>query len=125
MLPRNAFVDTIGGDLYLDKTTENDCGTYLCTVKSLVGMEECELILSFTSPLTMNYGHGTTAAAVVIVVVDIVITIITVICYCHRKKNGEEFSNEILEVELLPHKWLSTKSDKVVSWPQDGRRAQV
>uniref|UniRef100_A0A0F8ASK5 Coxsackievirus and adenovirus receptor n=1 Tax=Larimichthys crocea TaxID=215358 RepID=A0A0F8ASK5_LARCR len=29
------FVDTIGGTLYLPDITEQDCGTYLCTVESL------------------------------------------------------------------------------------------
>lgn len=113
MLPCNAFVDTIEGDLYLGKTTENDCGTYLCTVESLVGMENCEITLNFTPPQTMSYGYEYTAAAVVTVAV----VIVAVICYCRRKKNEEEFSNE-LEYELPLSRWRST----TVSWPLE--RAQ-
>uniref|UniRef100_A0A3B4TQ83 Ig-like domain-containing protein n=1 Tax=Seriola dumerili TaxID=41447 RepID=A0A3B4TQ83_SERDU len=48
-LPHTVFADTIEGDLYLDKMTESDTVTYLCTVLSLVGIEERELILSKVS----------------------------------------------------------------------------
>uniref|UniRef100_A0A3B4TQ57 Ig-like domain-containing protein n=1 Tax=Seriola dumerili TaxID=41447 RepID=A0A3B4TQ57_SERDU len=99
-LPHTAVADTIGGDLYLDKITESDTGTYLCTVLNLVGIEECELELSFPPPLTMYYVYVTIAAAIVSVVLVI---IIAVIFHRHRKETEEEFSNEILEDELPPH----------------------
>uniref|UniRef100_A0A8P4K5F0 Ig-like domain-containing protein n=1 Tax=Dicentrarchus labrax TaxID=13489 RepID=A0A8P4K5F0_DICLA len=58
MLDPDAFVDAPEGDLYLDKITERDSGTYRCTVQNLVGMEDCELILKITSPSTVIDGHG-------------------------------------------------------------------
>ncbi|XP_078022174.1 uncharacterized protein LOC117263099 [Epinephelus lanceolatus] len=58
MLDPDAFVDAPEGDLYLDKITERDSGTYRCTVQNLVGMEDCELILKITSPSTVTDGHG-------------------------------------------------------------------
>ena len=58
MLDPDAFVDAPEGDLYLDKITERDSGTYRCTVQNLVGMEDCELILKITSPPTVIDGHG-------------------------------------------------------------------
>ncbi|KAL7399110.1 hypothetical protein ABVT39_020374 [Epinephelus coioides] len=61
MLPPDAFVDAPEGDLYLDKITERESGTYRCTVQNLVGMEDCELILKITSPSTVTDGHGPTA----------------------------------------------------------------
>lgn len=105
MLHPDAFVDTIGGTMYLPEITEQDCGTYLCTVESLVGMKDCEVTLSITSPQTMSYGLEAVAAAVPTVVV-IIITAVVVICLCCRKKQNEElFSNGILEDELPPLKW--------------------
>ena len=97
------------------KISGHDCGTYLCAVESLVGIEECEVVLSFTSLPTKNYGPATIAAAVLSVVVVIVIMIIAVICYQHRKKSEEEFGNIILEDELPPYPWHSRKSDSVGS----------
>lgn len=111
-LPLNSFVDTIMGDLYLKKISERDCGTYLCVVENLVGIEECEVVLKFTSLPTKNYGPETIAAAVVSVVVVIVIGIMTVICYHRRKKTEEEFGNRILEDELPPYPWSSRKSER-------------
>ncbi len=122
MLPHSAFVDRIGGDLYLDKITEHDSGSYLCTVESLVGEEDCEVILSFTAPPTVNYGH--VVAGVGVAVIVLIITIIAAICYC-RKKNEEEFSNEILQDELPPHDWLPKKRDSVVSWPLESSRGSA
>uniref|UniRef100_A0A665UE33 Ig-like domain-containing protein n=1 Tax=Echeneis naucrates TaxID=173247 RepID=A0A665UE33_ECHNA len=107
-LPLHAFVDTIMGDLYLKKISERDCGTYLCEVESLVGKEECEVVLSFTSLPTKDYGPDTIAAAVVSVVVVIVIAITTVICY-HCRKKTEEFGNRILEDALPPYPRPSRK----------------
>ncbi|KAM7365215.1 hypothetical protein PAMP_016161 [Pampus punctatissimus] len=105
MLHRDAFVDTIGGTLYLPEITERDCGTYLCTVKSLVGMEDCEVTLNITSPQTMSYRLEAVTTAVPIVVV-VIIAAVTMICLCRRKQLDEEvFSNKILEDELPPHKW--------------------
>lgn len=105
MLHRDAFVDTIGGTLHLPEITERDCGTYLCTVESLVGIEDCEVTLNITSPQTMSYGLKAVAAAVPTVVV-VIIAAVTVICLCRRKKQNEELcSNEILEDELPALKW--------------------
>ncbi len=103
MLRHDAFVDSIGGTLNLPKITEQDSGTYLCTVKSLVGMEDCEVTLSVTS--LQSYGLKAIAAAVPTMVVVIIAGII-MICFCRRNKQNEElFSNEILEDELSPVKW--------------------
>lgn len=66
MLPRNAFVDTIEGDLYLGK--------------------DCEITLSSTPPQTMSYGHGYTAAAVVTVAVGL-IAIIAVATAAEKRMN--------------------------------------
>ena len=38
MSPHSAFVERIGGDLYLDKITEHDSDSYLCMVEKLVGV---------------------------------------------------------------------------------------
>ncbi|KAM7390925.1 hypothetical protein PAMA_008906 [Pampus argenteus] len=88
-----------------EATAERDCGTYLCTVESLVGMEDCEVTLSITLPQSMSYGLKAVAAAVPTVVV-VIIAAVTVICLCRRKKQNEELcSNEILEDELPHLKW--------------------
>uniref|UniRef100_A0A665VKC9 Ig-like domain-containing protein n=1 Tax=Echeneis naucrates TaxID=173247 RepID=A0A665VKC9_ECHNA len=108
-LPLHAFVDTIMGDLYLKKISERDCGMYLCEVENLLGKEECEVVLSFTSLPTKDYGPDTIAAAVVSVVVVIVIVITTVICYHCRKKTQEEFGNRILEEAPPPYPRPSRK----------------
>ncbi|XP_022625771.1 coxsackievirus and adenovirus receptor homolog, partial [Seriola dumerili] len=116
-LPHTAFADTIEGDLYLDKITESDTGTYLCTVLNLVGIEECELELSFPPPLTMYYVYVTIASAIfgVVLVINIII-IIAVICYRRRKETEEEFSSEILVDELPPYTWRTRESDTLGSW---------
>ena len=122
MSPHSAFVDRIGGDLYLDKITEHDSGSYLCTVESLVGMEDCEVILS-TAPPAVNSTHVAVGVGVTVIVL-IIITIIAAICYC-RKKNEEEFSNEILQDELPPHTWLARNRESVVSWPLESSRGSA
>uniref|UniRef100_A0A8P4KG69 Ig-like domain-containing protein n=1 Tax=Dicentrarchus labrax TaxID=13489 RepID=A0A8P4KG69_DICLA len=105
MLPPDAFVDAPEGDLYLDKITERDSGTYRCTVQNLVGMEDsgttaeitagvgmedCEPVLNVTSPSTEIDGHGptagTTAGAIVAVIVLITVTLTPVIYYYRRKR---------------------------------------
>uniref|UniRef100_A0A3B4XXR6 Ig-like domain-containing protein n=1 Tax=Seriola lalandi dorsalis TaxID=1841481 RepID=A0A3B4XXR6_SERLL len=91
-LPNTAFADTIEGDLYLDKITESDTGTYLCTVLNLVGIEECELILSFPPLLSMYYVYVTIAAAVVDskhCLHHCSFTAFT-ICVLHRRKNKKK-----------------------------------
>ncbi|XP_036947937.1 coxsackievirus and adenovirus receptor homolog isoform X2 [Acanthopagrus latus] len=123
MLPHGAFVDRTGGDLYLDKVTEHDSGSYLCTVESLVGVQDCEVILSFTAPPTVNYRHVAVGVGVTVTVL-IIIAIIAATCYC-RKKNDEEFSNEILQDELPPRTWLAKNHESVVSWPLESCRGSA
>ncbi|XP_036948065.1 uncharacterized protein LOC119016390 isoform X5 [Acanthopagrus latus] len=123
MLPHGAFVDRTGGDLYLDKVTEHDSGSYLCTVESLVGVQDCEVILSFTAPPTVNYRHVAVGVGVTVTVL-IIIAIIAATCYC-RKKNDEEFSNETLQDELPPRTWLAKNHESVVSWPLESCRGSA
>ena len=89
MLHRDAFGNTIDGTLYLLKITEQDCGTYHCTVQNLVGMEDCEVTVSITSPQIISYRHEAMAAAVP-TMVAVIIAAITLICFCRRKKQNEE-----------------------------------
>lgn len=90
MLHHNAFVNPIYSTLYLPKITEQDYGTYLCTVESLV-REDCVVTVSITSLQTISYGHEAMAAAVPTMVV-VIIASITLICFCRREKQSEELA---------------------------------
>ncbi|XP_054643566.1 coxsackievirus and adenovirus receptor homolog [Dunckerocampus dactyliophorus] len=50
MLPPQANVDATMGHLFVDTITEDDCGTYLCTVESLVGTQHCDVLLECPQP---------------------------------------------------------------------------
>ena len=107
-LPPSSVVNSVSGDLYLDSIKEVASGTYLCMARNFVGMEQCDLILSFTSSLSMA---GIIAVAVVSVLLVFIIPII-IYCCC-RKKQEEEFGNDILEDEPPPHIWLSEGPDAI------------
>ncbi|XP_061882182.1 coxsackievirus and adenovirus receptor homolog isoform X1 [Entelurus aequoreus] len=49
MLPPNSTEDTSGGTLLVNRLSEDDCGSYLCTVESLNDTKHCEILLECPS----------------------------------------------------------------------------
>nr|XP_061833377.1 coxsackievirus and adenovirus receptor homolog [Nerophis lumbriciformis] len=56
MLPPNSNGDTSGGTLLVNRLSEDDCGSYLCTVESLDDTKHCEILLEcpLSPPTTSN-----------------------------------------------------------------------
>ena len=108
MLPHNAMVDS--GDLFLTITGEDVLGPYVCTADNLVGSETCTATLIMKSAVSIV---AVSAPATVIVLL-MIITIPAIVFFCRKRKNVENFGNDIRVDELPPHKWLLKKRQQAV-----------
>ena len=112
MLPHDATFDPVQGNMHLTISTEAVLGTYVCTAANLVGVETCTVTLRLTSSVNKV---ATSAAATVTVLVVIIIVTVIIFLRSHRRRKLENLGHEILEDELPPHKFLSRKSNQVVT----------
>ncbi|XP_061733159.1 coxsackievirus and adenovirus receptor homolog [Nerophis ophidion] len=110
MLPHNSNEDTSRGTLSVNRLSEDNCGSYLCTVESLDDTKHCEVLLecpssppttrdatkhsevlsmSLWSPLeTRNVHHVVIAVAVTIVVLlSLAIVFFLTVIWVLRKRN--------------------------------------
>nr|XP_061833230.1 coxsackievirus and adenovirus receptor homolog [Nerophis lumbriciformis] len=97
MLPPNSIEDTSGGTLLVNRLSEDNCGSYLCTVESLDDIKHCEILLecpssppttsdatkhnevlpmSLWSPLETSNGNQVVIAAAVTIVVLLSLAIV-------------------------------------------------
>uniref|UniRef100_A0A3B4VG25 Ig-like domain-containing protein n=1 Tax=Seriola dumerili TaxID=41447 RepID=A0A3B4VG25_SERDU len=88
------------GDLFLTITGEDVLGPYVCNAENLVGSETCTATL-IMKPAVSNVA----VSAAVTVIVLLIIIISAIVFFCCKRKNVENFGNEIREDELPPHKW--------------------
>lgn len=109
ILPNDAYVDSVQGDLFLTVTREDVLGTYVCTAQNLVGMDTCLLTIKFNSAV------NTVAATAAAVIVPMAIIIVIIFVFCHKKRKiGQHSDNDILEDEMPPHKWLPQRCQQVI-----------
>ncbi|KAL0994392.1 hypothetical protein UPYG_G00121600 [Umbra pygmaea] len=108
LLPASAMLDTAGGTMNIRNASNSYSGTYRCTAKNRVGMEECVLQLSITPPPNTA---GIIAGAIIAVLLALIIIAIILFCCCrarHRKKYEKEISYEIREDVPPPKSRVST-----------------
>nr|XP_061778852.1 coxsackievirus and adenovirus receptor homolog [Nerophis lumbriciformis]XP_061778853.1 coxsackievirus and adenovirus receptor homolog [Nerophis lumbriciformis] len=48
-MPLSAIEDATGGNLFVKRISEDNCGSYLCTVESLLDTKHCEILLKCPS----------------------------------------------------------------------------
>nr|XP_061801681.1 coxsackievirus and adenovirus receptor homolog [Nerophis lumbriciformis] len=104
VLPADAVVDSIRGTLRVDKITEGDCGSYCCTVESLVGSKSCELVLPCPD---VPEAHMSSALlitiSITVVLVILAVSIITTGClWWFRKKTGQYNFSDVPP----PSRWI-------------------
>ncbi|XP_057710300.1 coxsackievirus and adenovirus receptor homolog [Corythoichthys intestinalis] len=113
VLPANAVVDSVRGTMRLDSIIEQDCGSYLCTVESLVGSKSCELVLPCPD---VPEAHMSSALlitiSITVVLVILAVSIITAGClWWSRKKTGQHnFSENVGDVPP-PSQWIPKKKE--------------
>ncbi|KAM6970671.1 coxsackievirus and adenovirus receptor homolog [Aplochiton taeniatus] len=108
LLPASAVLDPVGGTLNVRNASASSSGTYRCTAKNRVGMEECVMQLSVTPPPNTP---GIIAGAVITVLLALFIIALILFCYCrarNKKKYEKEISYEIKEDVPPPKSRVST-----------------
>nr|XP_061801683.1 coxsackievirus and adenovirus receptor homolog [Nerophis lumbriciformis] len=109
VLPANAVVDSVRGTMRVDNIIEQDCGSYRCTVGSLVGSKSCELVLPCPD---VQEAHMSSALLITISITVVLVilagSIITTGClWWFRKKTGQyNFSDE-----PPPSRWIPKKKE--------------
>uniref|UniRef100_A0A3B4X7D9 Ig-like domain-containing protein n=1 Tax=Seriola lalandi dorsalis TaxID=1841481 RepID=A0A3B4X7D9_SERLL len=98
------------GDLFLTITGEDVLGPYVCNAENLMGSETCTTTLILKSAVS----NVAVSAAVTVIVLLMIITISAIVFFCRKRKNVENFGNEIRVDELPPHKWLLKKRQQAV-----------
>ncbi|XP_057716446.1 coxsackievirus and adenovirus receptor homolog [Corythoichthys intestinalis] len=97
VLPIQATVDPTGATLHWN-ITERECGSYRCTVESMVATKHCDLHLNCSLPHDSNVGSPlllTTTAVVAIVVAVTTLFIFTVVLAVLLYRKGKEQSKDI------------------------------
>ncbi|XP_057694191.1 coxsackievirus and adenovirus receptor homolog [Corythoichthys intestinalis] len=101
VLPTQAIADPTGATLHWN-ITERECGSYRCTVESMVGTKHCDLHLdcSLPQPNIVSSPRLLTTTAVVAIVVTvtalfIVTLVIAVFLYRKRKQQSHDIEREI------------------------------
>nr|XP_061833010.1 coxsackievirus and adenovirus receptor homolog [Nerophis lumbriciformis]XP_061833011.1 coxsackievirus and adenovirus receptor homolog [Nerophis lumbriciformis]XP_061833012.1 coxsackievirus and adenovirus receptor homolog [Nerophis lumbriciformis] len=114
MLPSNSNGDTSGGTLFVNRLSEDNCGSYRCTVESLDDTKYCEILLECPSsppttsdatkhnevlpmcpwsPLATSTGNQVIiAVAATIVVLLLAIVLALTVIWVLRKRNRGEFA---------------------------------
>ncbi|XP_023823545.1 coxsackievirus and adenovirus receptor homolog [Salvelinus sp. IW2-2015] len=108
LLPASAVLDPVGGTMNVRNASTRSSGTYRCTAKNHVGMEECILQLGITPPPNTA---GIIAGAIIAVLLALIIIAIILFCCCrarNRKKYEKEISYEIREDVPPPKSRVST-----------------
>ncbi|XP_077578069.1 coxsackievirus and adenovirus receptor homolog [Stigmatopora nigra] len=102
VLPTQMIVDPINGIWQLDNT-ERECGTFRCTVQSMVATKHCDLDIdcltaqdmSASSPLLLT-ASGISAITITITMLVLVAIIISVILYRRWEKRSMDVSNTVV-----------------------------
>ncbi|XP_061882205.1 coxsackievirus and adenovirus receptor homolog [Entelurus aequoreus] len=112
MLPSNTNGDTSGGTLLVNRLSEDDCGSYRCTVESLDDTKHCEILLECPhppsttsdatehkevppkcprSPLATSDGNQViiAVAATIVVLLLAIVLVLTVIWVLRKRNRGE------------------------------------
>ncbi|XP_057691171.1 coxsackievirus and adenovirus receptor homolog [Corythoichthys intestinalis] len=96
VLPTQAIVDPTGGALHFN-ITERECGSYRCSVESMVGSKHCDLHLDCSLPQDTNVSSPrlltTTAVAAIVVTITtlfIVTVVLTIFLYRKRKDKPQD-----------------------------------
>ncbi|XP_057676345.1 coxsackievirus and adenovirus receptor homolog [Corythoichthys intestinalis] len=113
VLPANAVVDSVRGTIRADSIIEQDCGSYRCTVESLVGSKSCELVLPCPDvPEAHMSSTLLITISITVVLVILAVSIITTGClWCSRKKKGSyNFSEKVGDVPP-PFRRISKKEE--------------
>ena len=108
-LPSPARLDVTAGTFHILGAKETDSGTYQCTARNRVGMENCILDLKIVHPSMVGMISGTVAGILV------VLAVITFIVYrrykCKDDLMEEDTANDIREDASPPkHRKLVTES---------------
>ncbi|XP_077468008.1 coxsackievirus and adenovirus receptor homolog [Stigmatopora argus] len=101
VLPTQSIVDPIAGTLHLDNI-ERECGTFRCTVESMVATKHCDLHIdcltaqdtNVSSPLLMT-ATGISAITITITIVLFAV-VISVVVFYKRGKKSVEVSNTVV-----------------------------
>ncbi|XP_057694892.1 coxsackievirus and adenovirus receptor homolog [Corythoichthys intestinalis] len=100
VMPTQAFVDPTGATLHFN-ITERECGSYRCTVESMVGTKHCDLHLDCSLPQDDNVSSArlltTTAVAAIVVTITtlfIVAVVLAVFLYRKRKEQHQDIEME-------------------------------
>ncbi|XP_057676346.1 coxsackievirus and adenovirus receptor homolog [Corythoichthys intestinalis] len=104
VLPTNAVVDSVRGTMRVDSIIEQDCGSYRCTVESLVGSKSCELVLPCPD---VPEAHMSSALlitiSITVVLVILAVSIITTGClWWSGKKTGQYNFSDVPP----PSRWI-------------------
>ncbi|KAJ7997128.1 hypothetical protein DPEC_G00225750 [Dallia pectoralis] len=108
LLPASALLDPVGGSMNIRNASNSYSGTYRCTAKNRVGMDECVLQLDITPPPNTA---GIIAGAIIAVLLVLIIIAIILFCCCrarYKKKYEKEISYEIREDVPPPKSRVST-----------------
>ncbi|XP_057699819.1 coxsackievirus and adenovirus receptor homolog [Corythoichthys intestinalis] len=96
VLSTQALVDPKGGTLHLNNT-EQECGSYRCTVESMVGTKHCDLHFNCSLPQDKNMSSPllltTTAFATLVITITalfIVAVVLAVVLYCKQKSRSQD-----------------------------------
>nr|XP_061801682.1 coxsackievirus and adenovirus receptor homolog [Nerophis lumbriciformis] len=113
VLPANAVVDSVRGTMRVDSIIEQDCGSYRCTVESLVGSKSCELVLPCPD---VPEAHMSSALlitiSITVVLVILAVSIITTGClWWSRKKTGQYNCSEKVGDVPPPSRWIKKKKE--------------
>ncbi|XP_057694186.1 coxsackievirus and adenovirus receptor homolog [Corythoichthys intestinalis] len=100
VLPPQATVDPTRATLHFN-ITERECGSYRCTVESMVGTKHCDLHLDCSLPQDNSVSSPrlltTTAVAAIVVTITtlfIVIVVLAVFLYRKRKEQPQDIEME-------------------------------
>uniref|UniRef100_A0A3Q3RZ41 Ig-like domain-containing protein n=1 Tax=Mastacembelus armatus TaxID=205130 RepID=A0A3Q3RZ41_9TELE len=102
MLPNDACINSVRGDLYLT-VTRDVLGTYICTAQNIVGMDTCSLTLKFNLAVRVRIAVAAAATVLIpiisiIMIISIIITII--VCCCYRINTVQQIAIEIVKDEI-------------------------
>ncbi|XP_061881758.1 coxsackievirus and adenovirus receptor homolog [Entelurus aequoreus] len=93
MLAPNASGDAIGGNLTLKRLSEDNCGSYRCTVENLLETQLCEILLPcLNDPVVARRNKIKVITAVAMSIV-ILLVVIVVGFWSLRRINQEQVSN--------------------------------